>query len=85
VIELATLYQWAHFHPYEMRSSDPGWPDLTLARAPELLFAELKTERGRLTRAQAWWIELLRSCGQEVHVWRPSDFEAVHERLKRPR
>jgi hypothetical protein len=96
VIELATYYRWEHFHPFDMRRSDPGWPDLTLARAPlfevpmievppvgELVFAELKTDRGALTRRQRYWIELLRSCGQEVHVWRPRNFEAVHARLKR--
>lgn len=85
VVELATYYGWEHFHPYEMRRSDPGWPDLTLARTPEVLFAELKTDRGRLTDAQRFWIELLRSCGQEVHVWRPRDFEYVHRRLRRSR
>jgi len=60
-----------------------GWPDLTLARPPELLFAELKAPRGRLSPAQERWIELLRACGQEVHVWRPADFDAIHGRLKR--
>ena len=85
IVDLAGYYGWAHFHPFDMRRSDPGWPDLTLARTPELVFAEVKTERGRLTRAQVYWIELLLSCGQEVHVWRPSDFARIHERLKRPR
>lgn len=82
VIELATLYQWQHFHVYDSRRSDPGWPDLTLARPPDLLFAELKTDRGRLSAAQRVWIEALRDCGQEIHVWRPRDFEGVHERLR---
>ena len=82
MIELATYYQWNHFHPFEMRRSDPGWPDLTLVRPPELLFAELKADTGRLTDAQRLWIGWLLSCGQEVHVWRPRDFDAIHERLR---
>lgn len=82
VVELASYYRWRHFHPFDMRRSDAGWPDLVLARAPELIFVELKTDRGRLSAAQVDWIELLRGCGQEVHVWRPRDFGAVHERLK---
>ena len=82
VIDLATLYRWHHFHVFDSRRSAAGWPDLTLVRPPELLFAELKTDRGRLTRDQRLWIEWLLSCGQEVHVWRPRDFADVHDRLK---
>lgn len=83
VLELAGYYRWAHFHPYDMRRSDPGWLDLVLCRAPELIFVELKTDRGKLRPEQVVWIDRLTACGQEVHVWRPRDLEAVHERLKR--
>lgn len=83
VVQLATLYRWRHFHVYDSRRSDPGWPDLVLARAPELIVAELKTDRGRLRREQTHWLDLLAACGVETHVWRPRDFDAVHERLKR--
>jgi hypothetical protein len=83
VLELATLYGWTHFHVYDSRRSDPGWPDLTLVRTPELVFAELKTDRGRLTPAQVRWLQLLTDCGQETHGWRPRDLDVVHERLKR--
>lgn len=82
VLHLATLYRWAHFHPLNMRGSDAGWPDLVLARAPELLVVELKTDKGRLSQAQRDWLDLLAACGVECHVWRPRDFELVHERLK---
>lgn len=85
VVELAGYYRWRHFHPYEMRRSDPGWPDLVLCRAPELIFAELKTDRGRLRPEQQDWLSLLAACRQEVHVWRPRDLEQVHARLRRPR
>lgn len=83
VIELATLYGWEHYHPFTSIRSTPGWPDLTLIRPPELLFAELKTDRGRLTAAQRHWIAMLVACDMEVHVWRPADFRDVHDRLRR--
>jgi hypothetical protein len=83
VIDLATLYGWVHFHVFDSRRTDPGWPDLVLARVPQLLVAELKTDRGRLARAQEDWLELLRACGVETHVWRPRDLQAVVARLSR--
>ena len=83
VLELAALYGWRTYHPYDSRRSEPGWPDVAFARVPEFFLSEFKTNRGRLSAAQREWIALLRSCGVEVHVWRPVDFDAVHERLKR--
>lgn len=83
VVELATLYGWKHFHVYDSRRTDPGWPDLILVRVPELLAVELKTQRGRLSPAQEQWIHDLMDCGIETYVWRPSHFDAIHERLKR--
>jgi hypothetical protein len=85
VIEMATLTRWQHFHVYESRRSVAGWPDLTLVRPPELLVAELKTDRGRVTPAQRDWLALLAACGIETHVWRPRDFDEVWARLALPR
>lgn len=55
-----------------------GWPDLTLGRdnsdgTARILFVELKTGRGRLSRAQTETLDLLRRAGCEVYVWRPTD------------
>lgn len=82
VVELATLYRWWSFHPYESRRSEEGWPDLTFLRPPEFFVAELKTDKGKLRPAQSRVIAMLEASGVEVHVWRPADFDAVHERLK---
>ena len=72
------------FHPRFSVGSEPGWPDLALARRRDrrLIFAELKSERGHLSPRQAAVIELLRECGQEVHVWRPSQWAEIEEALR---
>lgn len=82
VVQVATLYRWTATHHLDSRGTLAGWPDLSLIRVPELVFAELKTERGKLSQAQEERLEQLRACGQEVHVWRPSDFDAVLARLR---
>lgn len=83
VLYLAGLLRWQHFHPRVMRGSHGGWPDLALWHPGrgEFLLAELKTETGRLRRDQERVIAELRSCGLEVHVWRPRDWRAVAARF----
>lgn len=85
LLELATLYGWRNYHPYDSRRSVPGWPDLVLVRPPELLYVELKTDKGRVSPAQKVWLYDLARCGCEVYVWRPAQFEQIHERLKKAR
>lgn len=97
VIELAQLHHWAYYHPPDnltvaMRSGRTrrqavvkGFPDLTLVRAPELMFVELKAEKGYPSPEQRDWLRQLRACGVETHLWRPSDLDLIQERLARPR
>jgi hypothetical protein len=47
-----------------------------------VIFAELKSERGRLTNDQTLWGEYLKAAGVEYHVWRPDDIETVKDRLR---
>jgi hypothetical protein len=78
VLELARLYRWHAYHPALSKWSERGWPDLALARPPRLVFAELKSETGKVTEHQERWLGLLRGCpGVEVFLWRPSDLERV--------
>ena len=77
VIEAATMFRWAWYHTLDSRGSTPGFPDLILVRPPRLLAVELKAERGKLTPAQAEWLDLLAVCGVETHVWRPSDHASM--------
>ena len=95
VIGLARYCGWrvAHFRPAlnakgqwrtPVEADGKGYPDLTMARVGELLVVELKTEKGRLAPSQRLWLEVLETIeGIDVYVWKPSDWDAVHERLSR--
>lgn len=91
VVELARLCGWEHFHVFDSRKSDRGWPDLVLWRPPrspeligigKIIFAELKQEGKSTTAIQDRTIRQLRSCGCEVHVWVPSMFDELAEVLR---
>lgn len=73
---------WKVYHTYDSRRSTPGFPDLTMVRERRLIFAELKSEKGRLTTPQREWLALLSETGAEVYVWRPSDTEEILEALE---
>ena len=86
VIELAQRYDWLVAHHPDSRhlQGDPGLPDLILARGGVVIFAELKSEQGRLSDAQERWFaalhldEAVKHFGYHSHetrVWRPSDLE----------
>ena len=62
--------------------SAPGFPDLTMVRRGKLVFAELKTEKGNLTKAQAWWLAGLKQAHPHVYLWRPSDWREIEEVLR---
>ena len=87
VIELAELCGWLVYHTYDSRRSNPGFPDLTMMRCrpvKQLMFVELKSERGRLTEAQELWGEGLSAMAAVTsnivayRVWRPADWASGH-------
>ncbi len=93
VIDLARLYGWtcAHFRPAKtekgwrtpVQADGKGFPDLVLVRKGDLIFAELKAEKGRLSPEQTDWLEQLGQVeGIDTYLWRPSHFDAVNERLR---
>jgi hypothetical protein len=82
VVRYARLAGWAVYHTYDSRRSQPGFPDLVLVRRPRIVWAELKSQRGKVTTEQQAWIDELRACDQEVHVWRPSDWRTVERVLR---
>ena len=82
VINLALMYRWTHYHTYRSTRSPSGFPDLVLVRE-RIIFAELKTEKGRLTATQEEWLGRLKTAGGEVYLWRPRDLEDVAKVLSR--
>lgn len=60
-----------------------GWPDLALYRPGDFLFAELKTDVGKLSAEQETVIADLRAAGVEVCVWKPKHWSSVVDRLVR--
>lgn len=86
VEQLAGFYGWnLRYHTHDSRRSNKGWPDLVLCRPPEILFVEIKGAKTRVTVEQREWIAALTACGLETYLWRPADFDALHERLARGR
>ena len=82
VVDYAEAHSWKVYHVFDMfqhaKRSSPGFPDLVLVRAGELVFAELKSEKGRLTDPQNEWFQALSEVvGGQVCVWRPSDWEQI--------
>ncbi len=81
--ELAQLLGWTTYHTWRSLHSEAGYPDLTLVRPPRVIFAELKTDRGKLSWSQRNWLELLGQCpGIEVYTWRPADWPAIERTLR---
>lgn len=71
------------YHPHRSEHSEAGWPDLVLAKPGKpLILSELKSAKGRLTRAQRQWLEVLAQTeGVVVCVWRPADLERIRHVL----
>ena len=92
VVQLAGTFGWMvqHSRPAQVGdrwmtaiTGDVGFPDLVLAhRTKGVVFAELKTETGRMATAQTDWRDTL-AGHVEWYLWRPSDIAAVMRRLSR--
>jgi hypothetical protein len=81
VRQLAELKGWLVYHTHDSRRSDEGFPDLVMSR-DRVVFAELKSEKGKLSEKQLEWVAGLRDlAGAEVYVFRPSDWDRVVEVL----
>lgn len=83
VIHLAHMFGWWVYHTHDSRRSQPGFPDLVLIREPEIIYVELKTEKGQLSAEQNVVIGKLNNCGQETYVWRPRHLDDIKTRLSR--
>lgn len=81
VVECARLLGWRVYHTYDSRRSEAGFPDLTMVRRGRIVFAELKTAKGRTSAMQDAWLDDLDPAhggtdgdGAEAYVWRPLDW-----------
>ena len=64
VEELAAALGYRSYHTHDSRRSAAGFPDLVLLRPPRPpIYAELKTERGKVSPAQQEWILELQAAG----------------------
>jgi len=98
VIDLAHAYKWKVIHfrsalrkdgTYQtpVQGDGVGFPDLILVRE-RVIFAELKSETGKISEAQVEWITALNVATQEkmsggnTYIWRPSDWDQIVEILK---
>lgn len=89
VLRQALVLGWMRFHPLPAMSrrgryatfqqGEKGFPDLTLARRGVVLFRELKSNTGTLTKEQKAWG---RELGDAWGVWRPTDWPLVLTTLR---
>jgi len=76
VTDLCKLLGLWHYHPYDSSRSTSGWPDLVILGKRGAIFAELKSEDGRRSRAQVDVARRLEQAGLAYRLWRPSDLKA---------
>jgi hypothetical protein len=72
-----------HCHDSRRCEGTPGMPDLLIASARGVLFAELKDDDGVTSADQDRWLYTLHVGGVPYVVWRPRDWEsgAIQRRL----
>ena len=86
---LAYLHHWSVHHSQPsmtktgryITTGAPGFPDLVLAHEQRgLIFAELKTKKGKASDNQLSWLRTLHPHA-ECYLWRPSDLTFIAGRL----
>lgn len=83
VLQYARLTGWLAYHPFDSRHSTEGFPDLVLARAGRIVFAELKSMAGQVRPEQQRWLDALAlNPAVETFVWRPTDWPSVERTLR---
>jgi hypothetical protein len=84
IVDTARDNGWLVYRTWNSRHSVAGFPDLVLVKRRWLIFAELKSETGKLTQPQTRWLTALQEAAMpEVFVWRPSDRALVLNALCR--
>ncbi len=68
---------WLVYHTHDSRRSKEGYPDLTAFRLEKCqgpVFAELKSETGKLSKAQEKWRDAILAAAGAWYLWRPSSW-----------
>lgn len=88
---LMELFGWRWYHAPankpvngHVQNIRAGFPDLCAARGTRLIFAELKTQTGRVGPGQEEWLAALARTGAETYLWRPSDMLYIRDILASP-
>ena len=83
VKDLAKIFGWKYYHTWRSFHSPAGFPDCVFVRQSRLIFAELKSRKGKLSPDQEAWLECLKATSKcEVYLWRPDDIEQITEVLR---
>jgi len=77
IYDLARYFRWRCYRTHDSRHSPAGYPDLSLLHGQRHVYAEIKTEKGKLTPEQRGWLVALYEAGHEVYVFRPSSWSLV--------
>ena len=77
IIHTAVQAGWRIHHTWDSTRARRGFPDLVLARSDRLMFAELKSAKGRVRPEQQEWMEALWTAGQEAYIFRPKDWDEI--------
>ena len=107
VVEYAHLNGWLvhHGRAAQVREGkwvtpiqgDAGFPDLVMVRDGWIVFVELKSEKGRLSKTQKRWRDDIvwaigwgeykpatwHGSGTVYYLWRPSDWDEIETTLRR--
>ncbi len=79
VVELARWHGWLVMHITDSRKSiGVGFPDLVMVHKTtgRVVYAELKSTKGKVKPAQQEWIDALQRGGHNVQVWRPEHWHS---------
>jgi hypothetical protein len=81
IIDYCELRGLLVFHDNDSRKNRAGFPDLVIVGAHGVIYAELKTDTGKLRPDQETWLLALRKAGANAVLWRPSMWDHVIARL----
>ena len=84
VVEYARATGWLVWRTWNSKHSPAGEPDLRLVHPGQkrVIWAELKSSKGKLTPMQEQAIETLQVAGAEAYLWYPQDWWLIEMVLK---